>query len=101
LPVGGRRSATAQRLESPADLNMGASIPPVAIRAAKKRFNSQGLDVRESERRRTMTYNKPEIVMLDSGLCAIQGTTPKMFSTRDNAYPHPDNASTNAYESDE
>jgi hypothetical protein len=48
-----------------------------------------------------MTYNKPEIVKLDSGLCAIQGNTPKTFSTQDNTYPHPDNATPNAYESDE
>jgi len=53
------------------------------------------------KRRKTMTYNKPEVVKLDSALSAIQGTIPKDKQVRDNAYPNPDNATTGAYESDE
>lgn len=48
-----------------------------------------------------MTYNKPEVVKLSGALNAIHGSIPKMHSTRDVAPPHPDNATANAYESDE
>ena len=49
-----------------------------------------------------MTYNKPEVVKLDSALGAIQGTDkapPWMY--RDNAPPHANDATAGAYEADE
>ena len=47
-----------------------------------------------------MTYSKPEVVKLDSAVGTIQGTE-KGGYYREIAAPHPDNATTNAYESDE
>jgi hypothetical protein len=45
-----------------------------------------------------MTYNKPEVVKLDSALSIIQGTA-KGMDVSDNGVPH--NATPAAYESDE
>jgi hypothetical protein len=45
-----------------------------------------------------MTYNKPEIVKLDSALSIIQGTAKGIYTTFDNL---PNDGSRGAYESDE
>jgi hypothetical protein len=45
-------------------------------------------------------YNKPEVVILANAITAVQGVN-KICSSRDNANPHPLNATSAAYESDE
>ena len=48
-----------------------------------------------------MTYNKPEVVKLNSTLNVIQGDAKVGETYRDNAFPHPNDATIFAYESDE
>jgi hypothetical protein len=47
-----------------------------------------------------MKYVAPEIVVLDNALQAVRGNN-KGQSSRDNATPHPNNATSAAYEADE
>lgn len=47
-----------------------------------------------------MKYVTPEIVVVDNALRAVRGNG-KGQSSRDNAKPHPDNATPAAYEADE
>ena len=57
----------------------------------------------QKTRRKAMTYNKPEVVKLDSALSAIQGTSKPAITHTDTTTmpPTPFDASANAYESDE
>jgi hypothetical protein len=53
------------------------------------------------KRRKTMTYNKPELVTLASPIKAIQGVDKDLIQNFDVVSPHPFNATTGAYQSDE
>jgi hypothetical protein len=74
------------------------------INQGQKGFNSQELNVREKTRRRTMTYNKPEVVKLSNALNSIQGNLKSQHVVIDNDPSFPQDrptATSLAYEADE
>jgi hypothetical protein len=92
--------ALTKRVESPAELNLARNITPVIIRTAERDSTRKDRMFVNKTRRKTMTYNKPEILKLDSALSAIQGNN-KGTPHSDNAGSSQPPATPNAYESDE
>jgi hypothetical protein len=97
---GKRPSARTEKLESPTEPHAAASIPPIIVRSTERDSTRKGRIFVNKTRRKTMTYNKPEVVNLGSALGVIQGNG-KGSTHNDNNTDELPIATSTAYESDE